>query len=101
MSHNLNSFPFDSGKLRLQWQVLTHQSASIGQALMKKALKIIGLVLASHTAFVYVNFVADDYTWAAADDTYFYFAWCDRSDSFGTGAQSRPDANVRFAKIRQ
>lgn len=55
----------------------------------------------TYTIDTYVNFMADDYTWVAADDTYFYFAWCDRSDSFGTGAQSRPDANVRFAKIRQ
>ena len=52
------------------------------------------------TLSFYQHFMADDYTWTAADDTYFYYAWCDRSDSFGTGTQSRPDANVRFAKIK-
>lgn len=52
------------------------------------------------TLSFYQHFMADDYIWTAADDTYFYYAWCDRSDSFGAGVQSRPDANVRFAKIK-
>jgi len=52
------------------------------------------------TKSAYEHFMADDYIWTAADDTYFYYAWCDRSDSFGAGVQSRPDANVRFAKIK-
>jgi hypothetical protein len=43
----------------------------------------------------------DDYTWVAADSAYFYFAWRDCSGKFVTGTNSRPDANVMFAKIRQ
>jgi hypothetical protein len=49
----------------------------------------------------YVNFCADDYTWAAADSSFFYFAWCDRSAVFGSPPNTRPDANVKFAKIKQ
>jgi hypothetical protein len=49
----------------------------------------------------YQNFMADDYTWAAADDTYFYYAWCDRSLPFSSGGNNRPDANVFFGKMRQ
>jgi hypothetical protein len=43
----------------------------------------------------------DDYTWVSADSTYFYFAWCDRSRTFGTAPNVRPDADVKLAKIRQ
>lgn len=54
---------------------------------------------------VYRNFCADDYTWASADGSYFYFAWCDRSDTYvyhpGQGDQhTRPDANIRLARIK-
>jgi len=45
--------------------------------------------------------MADDYTWASADSSYFYFAWCDRSETFGSGQQSRPDPNIRLGKIKQ
>ncbi|MBC8245612.1 MAG: hypothetical protein H8E20_14605 [Verrucomicrobia bacterium] len=48
----------------------------------------------------YVDFCADDYTWADADDTYFYFAWCDRSFSSGINGKCRPDANAKLAKIK-
>ena len=48
-----------------------------------------------------VFFCADDYTWATADSNYFYFAWCDRSRSFGNAPTNRPDADVNFAKIKQ
>jgi hypothetical protein len=53
------------------------------------------------TADTYVNFCADDYTWAGADSSFFYFAWCDRSRNFGTVPNVRPDEDVKFAKIRQ
>jgi hypothetical protein len=53
------------------------------------------------TDSTYVNFCADDYTWAAADSSYFYFAWCDRTRTFGTPPNNRPDADVKFAKIKQ
>ena len=51
----------------------------------------------------------DDSTWADADSSYFYYAWCDRSATWtGTmnfnGQQvnySRPDADVKLAKVRQ
>jgi hypothetical protein len=52
----------------------------------------------------YVHFMADDYTWAAADGSYFYFAWCDRSRTYyhvPDPTKSRPDANVRLARVRQ
>ena len=49
----------------------------------------------------YANFCADDYTWVSADSSYFYFAWCDRSRTFGTAPNIRPDADIRFAKIKQ
>jgi hypothetical protein len=48
-----------------------------------------------------VHFCADDYTWAAADSNYFYFAWCDRSRIFGNAHTNRPDADINFAKIKQ
>jgi hypothetical protein len=48
-----------------------------------------------------IHFCADDYTQVAADSTYFYFAWCDRSRNFGSGSQIRPDMDVKFAKIKQ
>ena len=50
--------------------------------------------------FTYEHFMADDYTWAGGDETYFYFAWCDRSDPY-SGQFSRPDPNIRLAKIKQ
>ena len=53
------------------------------------------------------NWFQDDNTWADADGNYFYFAWCDRSGTWNatnplTGQPySRPDADVKLAKIRQ
>ncbi len=52
------------------------------------------------TTTVYMHFCADDYTWSSADSNFFYFAWCDRSRIFGTLPNARPDADVRFAKIK-
>jgi hypothetical protein len=60
----------------------------------------------------YSSWVQDDNTWAAADSSYFYYAWCDRSrtwtndfskytTNFNGQATSRPDADVKFAIIRQ
>lgn len=49
----------------------------------------------------YVNFCADDYTWASGDSNYFYYAWCDRSRTFGAAPHTRPDADVKFAKVKQ
>jgi hypothetical protein len=49
----------------------------------------------------YQHFMADDYTWASADGSYFYYAWCDRSDTYSAGGNSRPDPNIRLGKIRQ
>jgi len=49
----------------------------------------------------YLHFCADDYTWSLADSSYFYFAWCDRSLTNGTPPHARPDADVKFAKIKQ
>jgi hypothetical protein len=57
------------------------------------------------TPNTYQNFCADDYTWASADSSYFYFAWCDRSDTYGNffdGVwRTRADPNIRLAKIKQ
>ena len=54
------------------------------------------------TGPLYQHFMADDYTWITADGSYFYYAWCDRSDTFiGTGGNSRPDPNIRLAKVKQ
>ena len=53
------------------------------------------------TLFIYQRFNAEDYIWASAEGSYFYFAWCDRSDTFNSGGHSRSDPNIRFAKIRQ
>lgn len=51
------------------------------------------------------HFFCDDNTWADADSNYFYFAWCDRSrtwsNTFNGQPYTRPDADVRFAKIKQ
>jgi hypothetical protein len=51
------------------------------------------------------HFFQDDNTWADADTNYFYYAWCDRSRTWtwtALGAQNtRPDADVKLAKIRQ
>ncbi|MEK7684586.1 MAG: hypothetical protein AAB466_04100 [Verrucomicrobiota bacterium] len=47
------------------------------------------------------HFMADDYTWATTDSSYFYYAWCDRSDTYFSGGNSRPDPNIRLGKIRQ
>jgi hypothetical protein len=49
----------------------------------------------------YMNFCADDYTWSSADSNYFYFAWCDRSRTNGAPPHARPDADIRFSKIKQ
>jgi hypothetical protein len=51
------------------------------------------------------NWFQDDNTWADADSNYFYYAWCDRSRTW-TGTingqlYSRPDADVKLAKIGQ
>ena len=51
------------------------------------------------TGTTYQHSMADDYTWAAADGSYFYFAWCDRSNSSLFGSNSRPDPNIRFTRI--
>jgi hypothetical protein len=53
------------------------------------------------SAGIYQNFNADDYTWAGADGTYFYYAWCDRSDPYSCEGHTRPNANIRLGKIRQ
>ena len=53
------------------------------------------------TGPLYANFCADDYTWAAGDNSFFYFAWCDRFRTNGSGQMTRHDADVKFAKIRQ
>ena len=53
------------------------------------------------TGALYQHFMADDYTWLNADSSYFYFAWCDRSDTFFSGGHSRADPNIRLAKIKQ
>ncbi|MCP5521616.1 MAG: exo-alpha-sialidase [Verrucomicrobiales bacterium] len=52
------------------------------------------------TGTTYQHFMADDYTWAAADASHFYFAWCDRSQSCSVPGGTRPDSNVRFARIK-
>ena len=46
----------------------------------------------------YVHFCADDYTWSVANSNYFYFAWCDRTRTY---QNTRSDADVKFAKIKQ
>ena len=46
----------------------------------------------------YVHFCADDYTWSSSDSTYFYFAWCDRTHMY---QNTRPDQDIKFAKIKQ
>jgi len=50
------------------------------------------------TGTEYMNFCADDYTCSAADALYFYFAWCDRTRIY---QKTRPDADVKLARIRQ
>jgi hypothetical protein len=51
------------------------------------------------------NWFQDDNTWADADSNYFYYAWCDRSrtwtNTFAGHQCTRPDADVKLAKIRQ
>ena len=52
----------------------------------------------------YETFTADDYTWASADGSYFYFAWRDCSDVctnswMGTN-YIRADPNIRFGKVK-
>jgi len=49
----------------------------------------------------YQHFMADDYTWATADGSYFYYAWCDRSDTYTCSTANRPDANIRLGKVKQ
>ncbi|MEK7684588.1 MAG: sialidase family protein [Verrucomicrobiota bacterium] len=53
------------------------------------------------TLETYQHFMADDYTWASADGSYFYYAWCDRVDTYVSGGNSRRDPNIRLGKIRQ
>lgn len=54
---------------------------------------------------VYRHFTSDDYTWAVADGSYFYYAWRDCSDTctnnYGGINYVRADANVRLGKIKQ
>ena len=38
--------------------------------------------------------------WSASDTNYFYFAWCDCSRVDGVGAKTRPDSDIKFAKIK-
>jgi hypothetical protein len=53
----------------------------------------------------YPNWFQDDTTWADADSNYFYYAWCDRSrtwtNTFDGHQCTRPDADVKFAIIKQ
>ena len=56
----------------------------------------------------YSNWFQDDNTWADADTNYFYYAWCDRSRTWTSTnvlnngqLYSRPDADVKFARIKQ
>jgi hypothetical protein len=49
----------------------------------------------------YPHFMADDYTWTTADGSYFYYAWCDRADTYFSPGHSRPDPNIRLGKIKQ
>ena len=58
--------------------------------------------------FIYAgapNWFQDDNTWADAHTNYFYYAWCDRSrtwsSTFDGQPYTRPDANVKFAIIKQ
>lgn len=56
------------------------------------------------TQSTYANFTADDYTWAVADSSYFYFAWRDCSalctnNWMGTN-YIRADANIRMGKVK-
>ena len=58
------------------------------------------------TAYPLGNFFQDDNTWAEADGNYFYYAWSDRSrtwkwTAFGVPSRTRPDADVKLARIRQ
>ena len=53
------------------------------------------------TGDLYRHFMADDYTWTNTDGSHFHFAWCDRSDTFFSGGNSRADPHIRFAKIKQ
>ncbi len=53
------------------------------------------------TVNTYVNFCADDYSWSSSDSNYFYFAWSDRSRTFGTAPKVRPDSDVNLGKIKQ
>ena len=56
------------------------------------------------TTPTYANFTADDYTWSAADGSYYYFVWRDCSDVctnswMGTN-YIRADPNIRFGRIK-
>lgn len=57
------------------------------------------------SSYGYRNFTADDYTWAVADSSYFYYTWRDCSDTCTNNYSGtnyvRADANVRLGKIRQ
>jgi len=53
------------------------------------------------TDSTFQHFMADDYTWASAHGSYFFHAWCDRSETYFTGGNSRPDPNIRLGKIKQ
>ena len=56
-----------------------------------------------------VHFRWGDKTWAGADSSHFCFAWCDRSRTWTNSMTftntvwglARPEADVKFAKIRQ
>jgi len=57
------------------------------------------------TEMMTAHWFQDDNTWADADTNYFYYAWCDRSRTWtwtALGAtKTRPDADVKLARIRQ
>ena len=53
------------------------------------------------TLATYVHFMADDYTWASSDATFFYYAWCDRSETYNSWTNTRPDVNIRLGKVKQ
>ncbi len=55
------------------------------------------------TGNTYAHFTADDYTWSAADSSFFYFVWRDCSDvcmnSWKGTNYVRADPNIRLGKV--
>lgn len=75
-----------------------------GDVLLDASARVVATNGIHLTSPIYANFTADDYTWSAADSTYFYFAWRDCSDIctnswMGTN-YTRADPNIRFGKIK-